>query len=105
MSNVTEPRPSVETKSAGAVPAAPASERDQARKRLEMRHKFQGDVAAYVVVNLFLVGIWAVSGFGYFWPGWVLAGWGLLLTLDAWNIYFRRPITEHDIDEEMRRAR
>ena len=60
-----------------------------------------GDVVAYVVINLFLIGIWAVAGAGYFWPGWVLAGWGVLLLLDAWNAYFRRPITEQEIDEEM----
>jgi hypothetical protein len=43
-----------------------------------------------------------VSGFGYFWPGWVLAAWGTFLLLDAWNIYHRRPITEDDIDKELR---
>jgi hypothetical protein len=34
---------------------------------------------AYLVINAFLVGIWAASGFGSFWPGWVLAVWGVLL--------------------------
>jgi fatty acid desaturase len=77
------------------------TEREQARKRVEKKHKFQGDVVAYVVINLLLIGIWAVAGAGYFWPGWVLAGWGVLLLLDAWNAYFRRPITEQEIDEEM----
>ena len=79
--------------------------REQARKRVEKKHKFRGDVVAYVIINVFLIGIWVVSGAGYFWPGWVLAGWGVLLLLDAWNLYFRRPITEAEIDEEMRRRR
>jgi fatty acid desaturase len=81
------------------------TDREQARKRVERKHKFRGDVVAYVIVNLFLIGIWAVTGAGYFWPGWVLAGWGVLLLLDAWNLYFRRPITEDEIDEEMGRRR
>jgi hypothetical protein len=81
------------------------AEREQARKRVERKHKFRGDLVAYVVINLFLIGVWAFSGAGYFWPGWVLAGWGMLLLLDAWNAYFRRPITEHEIDEEMGRSR
>ncbi|HEX4980681.1 MAG TPA: 2TM domain-containing protein [Ilumatobacteraceae bacterium] len=82
-----------------------STDRQQARKRVEKKHKFRGDVVAYVIINLFLVGTWAVTGAGYFWPGWVLAGWGVLLLLDAWSLYFRRPITEEEIDEEMRRRR
>jgi fatty acid desaturase len=74
---------------------------EAARKRVERKRKFQGDVVAYVVVNIFLIGIWAVGGFGYFWPGWVLAGWGVLLVLDAWNAYFRRPVTEEDVQREL----
>ena len=35
------------------------------------------DTFAYVVINAFLIGVWAVTGAGYFWPGWVLAGWGV----------------------------
>lgn len=81
------------------------TDREQARKRVEKKHKFHGDVVAYVIINVLLIGIWALSGAGYFWPGWVLAGWGVLLLLDAWNLYFRRPITEAEIDEEMRRRR
>ena len=79
------------------------TDREQARKRVEKKHKFRGDVVAYVVVNVLLVGVWAVTGAGYFWPGWVLAGWSVLLLLDASNVYFRRPITEQEIDEEIRR--
>jgi fatty acid desaturase len=81
------------------------TDREQARKRVEKKHKFRGDVVAYVIINVVLIGIWVVSGAGYFWPGWVLAGWGVLLMLDAWNLYFGRPITEAEIDKEMRRRR
>lgn len=81
------------------------TDREQARKRVEKKHKFRGDVVAYVIINAFLIGVWAFTGAGYFWPGWVLAGWGVMLLLDAWNLYFRRPITEAEIDEEMSRRR
>jgi fatty acid desaturase len=95
---------------AGAVPAganpsaAPrtAMEWEWARRRVEKKHKLRADVAAYVVINAFLIGAWAATGFGYFWPGWVLAGWGVLLLLDAWNLYYRRPLTAEDIDRELR---
>ena len=87
------------------VPQPPEAEaeREQARKRIERKRKLRGDFVAYIVINLFLVGVWAATGFGYFWPGWILAGWGVLLVLDVWDTYFRRPVTEQDIDRELRR--
>jgi hypothetical protein len=79
------------------------SERASARQRLERKRKVGGDAVAYVVINAFLVGIWAFNGRGYFWPGWVLAGWGVLLLLTAWDVYYRRPISQDDIDRELHR--
>jgi hypothetical protein len=79
--------------------------RVEARKRLEKRRDFATHAVAYVVVNLMLIGVWAVTGAGYFWPAWVLLGWGAGLVLNAWDVYFRRPITEADIDRELTRGR
>jgi hypothetical protein len=76
-------------------------EREWARRKLEQKRKLRADLVAYVVINLFLVVAWALTGFGYFWPGWVLAGWGVLLILGAWNAYTGHPITEVDIDREL----
>lgn len=81
------------------------SERKLARKRVEAQRKFRADLVLYVVANLFLLGVWLVTGAGYFWPGWVLAGWGALLLLDGWNAFLRRPVTEEDVDAELRRLR
>jgi hypothetical protein len=77
------------------------SEYEKARARALRKRKFRGDLAAYIVINLFLLGIWALSGFGYFWPGWVLAAWGVLLVLDAWEVFLRRDVTEEDIQREL----
>jgi hypothetical protein len=79
-----------------------SSDHDQARRRVERRRKFFGDLAAYVLINVSLVGVWAVTGAGYFWPGWVLFGWGVLLSLDAWKVY-QRPVTDADVEAEMQR--
>ncbi|SES43016.1 2TM domain-containing protein [Pedococcus cremeus] len=81
------------------------SDYEQARARLLRKRKFRGDVVAYLVINAFLVGLWAVSGAGSFWPGWVLAIWGVLLLLDGWDAYFRHDVTEDDIQREMHRTR
>lgn len=80
-------------------------ERAAARKRVLAKRKLRGDLVAYVVVNLFLIGVWAFTGQGYFWPAWVLAGWGVGLALQAWDAYFRAPVTEHDVDRELDRYR
>ena len=83
--------------------AASSSEYERARRRVEKKRKFFGDLAAYLLINAFLIGAWAVTGFGYFWPGWVLGGWGVLLALDAWNVLYRRPVTDADVEAELRR--
>ena len=42
-----------------------------------MRQSFKIHLTFYVLVNLFLIGVWAASGGGYFWPVWSILGWGL----------------------------
>lgn len=79
------------------------SDYDRARARLEKKRKFRGDVVAYVAINAFLVGIWALNGAGYFWPGWVLAVWGLGLILRGWDLFYRPEVTEADVQREMRK--
>ena len=58
-----------------------ASEADEIRKkaevRVEQRIGLLYDIAAYVIINAFLVVIWYVTGQGYPWFIWVLAGWGI----------------------------
>lgn len=38
---------------------------------------FAGHIRVYLVFSVFFVAIWALSGFGYFWPVWPMLGWGL----------------------------
>ncbi len=77
--------------------------REAAVKRVEARRDFKTHLVVYLVVNTMLVVIWAVSGAGYFWPIWPLAGWGIGLALNAWSVYVQRPITEDEIRREMER--
>ena len=85
-------------------PAEDAS-REEARKRVAARRDFGSHVVAFVVVNAFLVVAWALTGAGYFWPAWVLGGWGIGLVLHAWDVFLRRPVTEADVDAELHRHR
>jgi hypothetical protein len=107
---MTLPTPIPHPRSMDSDPAASGSdpatvERGEARKRLEARRKIVADFVSYIVINAFLVFVWLMSGGGYFWPGWVMAGWGILLVLHAWEAYWRHPITEADIDREVTRSR
>jgi 2TM domain len=86
-------------------PTPSGEARQMAFKRVQRKRKVIGDAVAYVAINAFLVVVWAVTDRGYFWPGWVLGGWGLLLLLDVWNAYYRKSITDADIDRELRSQR
>lgn len=78
--------------------------REAAIEHLKAKREFATHVAAYVIVNTGLVIIWALSGAGYFWPIWAIAGWGVGLAFHAWNVYGgSRAITEDDIRAEMSR--
>jgi fatty acid desaturase len=88
-----------------AGPAWSDTERASVSKRIERKRKFKADVAAYVVINALLVAVWAIGSGGSFWPGWVMLGWGVLLTLDLVDLYLRRPVTDADVERALRGRR
>jgi uncharacterized ion transporter superfamily protein YfcC len=75
--------------------------REAAVKRVKAKRDFKTHVVVYLLVNAMLVVIWAVTGAGYFWPIWVIAGWGVGLAINAWTVYFEKPISEDEIRREM----
>ncbi len=75
----------------------------QARARAEKKRKFRNDLVGYLVINAFLIVVWAITGQGYFWPGWVLGVWGVFLILNAWDVRFRHEVTDEEIQRELRR--
>lgn len=88
---------------------APTTEeelRDHALRQVKKRRDFTSHVAVYLIVNVMLVLVWYLATpRSYFWPVWVMAGWGIGLAINAWDVYFRKPITEADIAKEMERLR
>jgi 2TM domain-containing protein len=79
--------------------------RAQALERLKKRQDFRGHLLVYVLVNAMLWTIWALIGMSFPWPAIVMAGWGVGLVMNAWDVYWRRPITDTAIDREVRRLR
>jgi 2TM domain len=74
--------------------------RQMAVERLKRRTEFGAHLLAYVLVNTFIVAIWALTSDGFFWPIFPILGWGIGLALNAWDVY-RRPPTEERIRREI----
>jgi 2TM domain len=78
--------------------------RDRAVTQLKKRRDFYGHLLVYVLVNTFLVVIWAVvDAHGFFWPVFPIVGWGIGVVMNAWDVYWRPPITEDDVQREIER--
>jgi hypothetical protein len=100
-----------------------ASVRQQAIKQIERRRHFHIEVVVSAVALAFLIMIWATSeyhnaggwpsqgfsqssGIHDVWNYWIVYPVGgilLFLAARAWFVYGHRPITEHDITQEMER--
>jgi len=58
----------------------------QVRDYVHKLRRFYTDALIYVAVNIGLILIWAISGGGYFWPIWVIIGWGIGLGIHAFTL-------------------
>ena len=77
--------------------------RDQAIRRLKKQRDFRAHLLVYVLVNGFLVVIWAMTSIhGFFWPIFPIAGWGIGVVMNAWDVYRHEDFTEEQIRAEER---
>lgn len=81
--------------------------REIATKRVRARRGFYWHLTVYVIINLMLIGIWYFTGHGYFWPGWVLLGWGIGLVFNAVAVFARSDVwSEREaIDKEVEKIK
>jgi hypothetical protein len=106
---------------------APDQIQDEVRalavRQIERRRRFQARAFSYGMICLFLVIIWATSeysnaggwpssGFSqsssipHRWNIWIIypvLGLTLVLAVDAWNTFSRKPISEREIQRELDR--
>jgi hypothetical protein len=59
---------------------------NQVRDHVRKLRRFYTDALIYAVVNIGLILIWVISGGGYFWPIWVIIGWGIGLGIHAFSL-------------------
>lgn len=89
------------------LPDAPRPDdeaRERAITRLRAKGEFKVHLLAFVLVNTFLVVIWAVTGAGFFWPIFLILGWGIGIVFHAWDVYRGEP-SEEQIRREIDRMR
>lgn len=81
--------------------------REQAVERIERKQKFVRDLVLYLLVNAGLWAFWAYEGADTndLWPALVSGIWGVFLAHDAFRAYWEGPISEQQIEEEMRRIK
>ena len=94
----------------GQLQGASATEDDlraTALQRIKRRRDFAGHVVIFLVVNAGLWVVWAVGEANTedLWPAWVTGIWLAILLIDAYKVFGERPISDQQVEEEMRRMR
>ena len=83
--------------------------RAQAVDRLNKKREFNAHLVSYLLINLVVWAVWGVvfvtTRVWFPWPAFVTLGWGIGLAFHAWDVYWRRPITEEEILREEARLR
>jgi len=86
-------------------PAEMSVDHHAAMERIRAKRGFLVHARVYVVVNLLLIAVWALTSRGYFWPIWPILGWAVGLGMNYWAVYLRRPISDDEIRREMDQGR
>lgn len=80
--------------------------RERAVKQLKKRRDFTTHLLFYVLVNSLVVALWFLAGAdGFFWPGPLIAFWGIAVVMNAWDVWHGDGFTEEQISDEMARLR
>lgn len=78
--------------------------RERAVRRLKKRRDFFTHLLVYVLVNVFLVAIWAAtSSGGFFWPIFPIVGWGIGVVMNAWDVWRPEEFSDEQIAREIQR--
>jgi hypothetical protein len=86
--------------------AQPESPQEIAERRVRQKLELWWHLGSYVIVNLFLVIVWAITGRGYPWFVWVMIGWGIGVAFHLMQYFMtvrEEPRRERMIQREMER--
>jgi hypothetical protein len=90
---------------AGVTPQDDAADlRQLAITQLRKKRDLQAHLLAYILVNLFLNGIWLLTNpGGFYWPMFPLFGWGIGVAFHVWDVYAPETPPEDRVRREMDR--
>jgi 2TM domain-containing protein len=66
---------------------------------LKKKREFHAHLAAFVLINALSIVVWAMTHQGFFWPIFLLAGWGIGVFFKAWDVYGHGPTDERILRE------
>lgn len=72
-------------------------------KQAERRAAFKRNLASYIIINLFLIGVWYISSRNHnvhFWPIWPILGWGLGVVMQYLGVYHTNSVFSVDREYE-----
>ncbi|MGO4599643.1 2TM domain-containing protein [Terrabacter sp. 2RAF25] len=79
--------------------------RGRALDRLKKKADFRAHLLIYCLVNAVVLVVWAMTSHGFFWPVFVLAGWGIGLVANFYEAYVRDDPSEAQVAAEIERLR
>jgi hypothetical protein len=86
------------------IPSPDAELRQRALVHLKKKRDFFAHLLVYVMVNSLIIAIWAMTSQGFFWPIFPIAGWGIGVVMNAWDVW-HGEFTEDQVAREMARLR
>lgn len=82
---------------------------EEAKKRVENKKGFFVHLTVYVLVNIFLVIIWAVTNpGGYPWFIWSIIGWGIGIVIHCLNVFVfdrRTGWEQRELEKEVQKIK
>jgi hypothetical protein len=76
--------------------------RERALAHLKKKRDFWAHLLVYIMFNSLLVVVWAMTSQGFFWPIFIIAGWGIGVVMNAWDVW-HGDFSEAQVAREMER--
>lgn len=79
--------------------------RQTARQTAERKAGFYSHLGIYIIVNLFLIVLWYITGGGFPWFIFILFGWGIGIVAHYWGTFHGQAYIDGLTDKEYRKLK
>lgn len=83
-------------------PSSTPEAREAALERIKARRGFNQFIVTTLAMNVFLLAIWALTGAGFFWPGFVMAG-SVIAIVTRWAALRNGSVSDAEVEAEIAR--